>query len=63
VILGLDFKGATPMRFVITCIFVIAALWLGDMIFFKGRYANEVWLEANRQMRDLNYSVRRWTRF
>jgi hypothetical protein len=51
------------MRFAISCIFVIAALWLGDMIFFKSHYANEVWLEVNRQMQDLNYSVRRATRF
>lgn len=51
------------MRFVLFGVFVIAALWLGDTIFFKGRYTNEVWVEAGRQMQDLNYAVRRWTRF
>jgi hypothetical protein len=51
------------MRFVSSSIFIIAALWLADMIFFKSRYTNEVLIQANRQVQDFNYSVRRWTKF
>ena len=51
------------MRFAVFIVFVIAALWLGDVFFFKGRYTNEAWVEASKQMRDFNYAVRRWTRF
>jgi hypothetical protein len=51
------------MRFVIQAVVIIAVLWLGDMIFFKGQYTNQVWVEVNRQMQDLNYAVRRWIKF
>jgi hypothetical protein len=61
--LGWDIRGGRKMRFAVFIVFVIAALWLGDVFFFKGRYTNEAWVEASKQMRDFNYAVRRWTRF
>jgi hypothetical protein len=61
--MGHGFSEVSRMRFVGYAIFILAALWLGDMLFFKGRYTNEVLVEADKQIQDLNYTFRRWARF
>ena len=43
--------------------FCTAALWLGDSMFYNGRYSNQVWQELSQQAQSANYEVRRWVRF
>jgi hypothetical protein len=51
------------MRYALYAVFIIVALWVGDMFYFHGRYTHEAWLEVGRLLQDLNYAVRRWTSF
>jgi hypothetical protein len=51
------------MRILLFIVFCAAALWLGDVLFFKGQYSNEVWLEINQQVHKIEYEIRRWTKF
>jgi hypothetical protein len=41
----------------------LGALWLGDVLFFKSRYSNEVWFEINQEAQKISYDIRRWTSF
>ena len=43
--------------------FCAGALWLGDWMFYNGRYTNQVWQELNQQAQNANQEVRRWVRF
>ena len=35
------------MRILGFLVFCAAALWVADLMFYKGRYSNQVWLELN----------------
>jgi hypothetical protein len=56
-------KESAPMRFLFFIIFCLGALWLGDVLFFKSRYSNEVWFEINQEAQKISYDIRRWTSF
>jgi len=51
------------MRILGFLLFCAVAIWLGDMMFYNGRYGNQVWLELNQQAQKANSEIRRWTRF
>jgi len=51
------------MRILGFLLFCAVALWLVDMMFYNGRYGNQIWLELDQQARNANYEIRRWTRF
>jgi lysylphosphatidylglycerol synthetase-like protein (DUF2156 family) len=51
------------MRILLFIVFCAAALWIGDVLFFKSRYSNEVWYEIGQQAQKINYEIRRWIRF
>jgi hypothetical protein len=51
------------MRPVYLIIFSLVALWLGDLFFFNGRYANELRLSIEKMSQDVNYEARRLLRF
>jgi hypothetical protein len=51
------------MRILLFIVFCAVALWLADVLFFKSRYSNEVWLEINQQTRKIEYEIRRWVKF
>jgi hypothetical protein len=51
------------MRFLLFIVFCAAALWLGDVLFFKGQYSNEVWRDLNQEAQKINYTIRRWVKF
>ena len=46
------------MRILLFIAFCVAALWLGDVLFF-----NEVWFEMNQEAQKINYDIRRWIKF
>jgi hypothetical protein len=50
------------MRFLLFIVFCDAALWLGDALFFKRRYSNEVWRDVNQEFRKLDYEIRKWVK-
>jgi len=56
-------KGVAPMRILLFIVFCAAALWLGDVLFFKSRYSNEVWHELAQEAQKFDYEIRRWVRF
>jgi hypothetical protein len=51
------------MRFLLFATACIVALGIGDMLFFKGRYRNEIWRDAAIEVQKINYEVRRAIRF
>jgi lysylphosphatidylglycerol synthetase-like protein (DUF2156 family) len=51
------------MRILGLLVFCAAALWLGDVMYYNGRYSNQVWQELNQQAQKANSEVRRWVRF
>jgi hypothetical protein len=51
------------MRIIGFLLFCAAALWVADVMFYKGHYSNQVWLELNQQAQKANYEIRRWVRF
>jgi hypothetical protein len=51
------------MRFLLFIVFCAGALWLADVLFFKSRYSNEVWLAINQQAHKFEYEIRRWVKF
>jgi hypothetical protein len=51
------------MRILGFLVFCTVALWVADVMFYKGRYSNQVWLELNQQAQKANYEIRRWVRF
>jgi lysylphosphatidylglycerol synthetase-like protein (DUF2156 family) len=51
------------MRIISFLVLIVAALWLGDIMFNNSRYGNQVWQELNQQAQKANYEVRRWIRF
>ena len=51
------------MRILLFIAFCVAALWLGDVLFLKSRYSNEVWFEMNQEAQKINYDIRRWIKF
>jgi hypothetical protein len=50
------------MRLVLFAIIAIGLLWVGDMLLFRGRYANDVRLAADRLVQDFNYQIRKWVK-
>jgi hypothetical protein len=56
-------NGVAPMRFLLFLIVCAAALWIGDVLFFKGRYRNEIWRDMEIEAQKMNYEVRRAVRF
>jgi hypothetical protein len=58
-----DGLGRCKMRILGFLVFCAAALWVAYLMFYKGRYSNQVWLELNQQAQKANYEVRRWVRF
>jgi hypothetical protein len=51
------------MRILGFLLFCSVALWVADVMFYEGRYSNQVWRELNQQAQKANYEVRRWVRF
>jgi hypothetical protein len=51
------------MRFLLFAIACVVALGIGDMLFFKGRYRNEIWRDVEIEAQKMNYEVRRAIRF
>jgi len=51
------------MRILGFLLFCAIALWLADLMFYNGRYANRVWLELNQQAQNANHEIRKWVRF
>ena len=47
------------MRSLFLIAIFLAALWLGDLFLFKGRYANELRVAVERMSQDINYAVTR----
>jgi hypothetical protein len=47
------------MRFLLYLIVCVAVLWFGDMIFYHGRYRNELWRDVQIEAQKINYDVRR----
>jgi hypothetical protein len=47
------------MRFLLFLIVCVAALWIGDMYFYHGRYRNELWRDVQLRVQKLDYDVRR----
>jgi hypothetical protein len=56
-------NGFPPMRFLLFLIACAAALWIGDVLFFKGRYRTEIWRDMETEAQKINYEVRRAVRF
>ena len=48
------------MRSLSLVIFVSFALWLGDLFFFKGRYAHELRVTIERMSHSVKYQATRW---
>ncbi len=48
------------VRFLSLLVFISAALWLGDLFFFKGRYANELRVTVERMSHNVRYEITRW---
>jgi hypothetical protein len=42
-----DGLGRCKMRILGFLVFCAAALWVADVMYYKGRYSNQVWLELN----------------
>jgi hypothetical protein len=51
------------MRILLYLIICVAALLVGDMLFFKSRYSNQVWRDMQYEGRKFEYEIRRWIRF
>ena len=51
------------MRILLFIVFCVAALWLGDVLFFKSQYSNEVSYEMNQEAQKINHDIRRWIPF
>ena len=47
------------MRSLSLVIFVSVALWLGDLFFFNGRYANELRVSIERMSYNIKHEIRR----
>jgi hypothetical protein len=56
-------NGVAPMRFLLFLFACVAILGIGDMIFFKSRYRNEIWRDMEVQIQKINYELRRSVRF
>jgi lysylphosphatidylglycerol synthetase-like protein (DUF2156 family) len=52
-------QGVAPMRFFLFLIICAAALWIGDMFLYHGRYRNELWRDVQIEAQKINYDVRR----
>lgn len=51
------------MRILVFIVLILAALWAGDMYFYKGRYTNAIWSGLGQKAQKFNYEVRRLMRF
>jgi hypothetical protein len=51
------------MRILLYLIICVAALLVGDMLFFKSRYSNQVWRDMQYEGRKFEYEIRRLIRF
>jgi hypothetical protein len=51
------------MRFLLFLFVCVAILGIGDMIFFKSRYRNEIWRDVEVEIQKINYELRRSVRF
>jgi hypothetical protein len=56
-------EGVAPTRILLFIVFCVAALWLGDVLFFKNRYGNEVWYELKQEAQKINCDIRWWIKF
>lgn len=50
------------MRLILFILVAIGFLWVGDVLFFKGRYTHQLDLSADRFRQYVTYEWRRWTR-
>jgi hypothetical protein len=48
------------MRSLFLLIFILIALWIGDLFLFKGRHANELRVTVERMSLNVRYEIRRW---
>ncbi len=51
------------MRILLYLIICVAVLLVGDMLFFKSRYGNQVWRDMQYEGRKFEYEIRRWIKF
>ncbi len=51
------------MRILLYLIICVAVLLVGDMLFFKSRYSNQVWQDMQYEGRKFEYEIRRWIKF
>jgi hypothetical protein len=56
-------KGVAPMRILLFLLVCAAALFLGDMFFYKSRYRNEIWRDMQYEGQKINYEIRRWIKY
>jgi hypothetical protein len=51
------------MRILGFLVFGAVTLWLGDVVFYEGRYGKQTWLELSQDAQKAGDELRRWTRF
>jgi hypothetical protein len=51
------------MRILLYLIICVIVLLVGDMLFFKSRYSNQVWRDMQYEGRKFEYEIRRWIKF
>jgi hypothetical protein len=51
------------MRILLCLIICVAVLLVGDMLFFKSRYSNQVWRDMQYEGRKFEYEIRRLIKF
>ena len=51
------------MRILGFLLFCAITLWLADIMIYKGRYGNQVWLELQQEVQNASHEMRRWIRF
>jgi hypothetical protein len=51
------------MRILLFIVICVVAIWLADVWFFKSRYSNQMWQDAQYEVQKTAYEIRRWIKF